>query len=58
MIQSIPMSKEIKERKIYEFNEHKNNKLTSFIYIILFLSLPFMLGHVITRWGMITFYCI
>ncbi|CAF0850404.1 unnamed protein product [Rotaria sp. Silwood1] len=50
IIHSTPTFQEIKPQKCFEQHKNKNNISISYVYIIIFLVLPFILGHIVTRW--------
>ncbi|CAF2841057.1 unnamed protein product [Rotaria sp. Silwood2] len=50
IIQSIRTSQEINQQKCFQQYKNNNNISISYICIIIFLALPFILGHIVTRW--------
>ncbi|CAM4744978.1 unnamed protein product [Rotaria magnacalcarata] len=54
IVSSIPMSEQSKLHNRIEGRQHNNNISISCIYIIVFFTLPIMLGHFVTRWDQST----
>jgi hypothetical protein len=54
--QPISISQDIKPRKRFERHQNKNDILVSCTCLIVFLSLSFILGQIVTQWGTINLF--